>query len=122
MLQEELSSFCAKKGGGPKFKSSRAHIYQMRKEKIILTVTIFIILIITSISFVMSDTPDKVYLNPYYVDILVFMAGLFLIIEAYVHINKKRFYMNVMRIAIGTAIVTIHILQFVFDFTRNYKF
>jgi len=90
----------------------------LKKQRLILV--IILTMLVTSFCFVMSDTPDKVYLNPFYVDIIVFMAGLYLLVDGFLYLEKKRFYSNVLRVAIGTAIITIHFMQFIFDLTRAY--
>ena len=58
------------------------------------------------------------YLDPITIDILAFMVALFLVIEGTTkiigHPNAalKRQFTRTMRIAIGCAILTIHIMQF----------
>ncbi|MFA5856538.1 MAG: hypothetical protein WC867_04220 [Candidatus Pacearchaeota archaeon] len=58
------------------------------------------------------------YLDPIIIDILAFIAGLFLIIEGFyeIHRYKESKLTNqttrIIRIAFGCAIVTLHIMQF----------
>jgi len=59
------------------------------------------------------------YLDPFTIDILAFSVGLFLVIEGFVRIiehpsaSLKRQLTRQIRIALGLAIVTIHIIQFI---------
>ncbi len=97
------------------------------KKELVFTLTIFFTFLITSISFVLSHTPDKIYLNPIYVDVLVLIAGIFLIIDSYINLKRTNkvdtyFYSIIFKTTIGTAIITIHLYQFLFDLIRNIKF
>jgi len=98
-----------------------------KKQKTIFVSTIILTFIASSISFILSDSPDKVYLNPIYVDILVLFAGLFLITDSFINLRRSKkigtyFYSIVLKIIIGTSIITIHLYQFLFDMFRNIKF
>ena len=94
----------------------------MNRKKIFI-VGILITLIITIISFTLSDNPDNKYLNPAYIDILALISGFFLIITSFSSIKYKtqsstQFILNLITATIGTSILTIHVLQFLFDFFR----
>lgn len=58
------------------------------------------------------------YLDPATIDILAFLVAVFLVVEGFVRIiehpncSLKRQLTRPIRIAIGSAIITIHILQF----------
>jgi hypothetical protein len=73
----------------------------------------------TAVCFVLSDTPDKRYLNPVYVDVVVFGAGAFLLADAFRSTALPRFWSACLRGGIGAAIVTIHSFQFLFDLARR---
>ena len=94
----------------------------LKKRKIRLLGILILVFIICSVSFILSDTPDKKYLNPYYVDIIITIAGIFLIADAFVDINNRYFYSVILRAIIGVSIITIHFWQFVFDAMRGLKF
>ena len=89
------------------------------KRHVLLTILIVFTFLVGSVLFFASDNISKRYLNPIYLDVLVLFAGAFLLIEAYKHIEIKRFYSTALRSIIGMAIVTIHIWQFIFDFSRH---
>ena len=74
----------------------------------------------TAAVFVLSDTPDKVYLNPWYVDAVVFCAGVYLVAEAIPHGVYQGLPGGFIRAGIGTAIITIHAFQFLFDWARRF--
>jgi hypothetical protein len=76
---------------------------------------------ITSVCFVISDTPDKIYLNPYYVDIAVSIAGAFLIWDSWHTLAYPRLAATLIRGMVGAAILTIHLMQFVHDMARYHS-
>ena len=59
------------------------------------------------------------YLDPIIIDILAFLAGVFLVIEGLVRIyehpdaNLKRQITRIIRVSAGFAILTLHVMQFV---------
>lgn len=74
--------------------------------------------VITAVCFLASDRPDKVYLNPGYVDAVVLVAGLFLVAEA-LAASGPRLWAAALRAAIGAAMITIHLFQFLMDLARR---
>jgi hypothetical protein len=58
------------------------------------------------------------YLDPWIIDLLAFLAALFLIIEGFTKIIKhpnasiKRQFTRIIRIIFGCSILTLHIIQF----------
>ncbi len=90
------------------------------------TLIFTIVLAILSISITLyvqltgqSSVSACSYLDPFTIDILAFSVGLFLIIEGFIRIiehpsaSLKRQLTRPIRIAIGCAIIVIHILQFI---------
>ena len=88
---------------------------------ILIGFSIFVILIAF---YVQSSLENKInelcsYLDPWIVDILAFIAALFLIIEGTFKIiihgnaNWKWQLSRVVRVAFGCAILTLHIMQFI---------
>lgn len=59
------------------------------------------------------------YLDPVTIDILAFLASIFLIVEGVARISEhknasiKRQFTRILRIGIGFAVLTLHIMQFV---------
>ena len=92
------------------------------KETLIVTFVFSTILIIISI-LVQIRGQNSVYgcsyLDPILIDILAFSASLFLIIEGLARIiehpnaSLKRQLTRILRVAMGFAILTLHIMQFV---------
>jgi len=85
------------------------------RKKIILIWTILSI-IVSSLLFYLSDSADKRYLNPVYVDVLALGFGAYLVMDAIA--SDGDFYSRVIRAIIGGSLATIHTMQFAFDFVR----
>jgi hypothetical protein len=89
-----------------------------------LIVTIIASLIVITTAFLVQSYGQKKviepcsYLDPIIIDILAFIAGLFLIIEGFYKLYKykesslKLQLTRIIRVAFGCAIVTLHIMQF----------
>jgi hypothetical protein len=73
----------------------------------------------TAVTFVLSDRPGQLYLNPWYVDAIVSGAGVFLVVEAVPQATEEGRRGGFIRAGIGTAIVTLHLFQFLFDVARR---
>ncbi len=64
-----------------------------------------------------QQVPRCSYLDPLLIDVLAFLAGIFLIIEGFYRIleHKKdslsKQFTRTLRIALGCAIITLHIMQ-----------
>jgi len=90
-----------------------------------LLFTFFLCLIVISFTFytqVVGQTSAGEgcsYLDPITIDILAFIVAIFLVIEGFVrifehpHASLKRQSTRPIRIAIGLAIITIHVMQFI---------
>ena len=89
-----------------------------------LLVTLILVLISISLTLYVQLSGQNLvsacsYLDPFVIDILAFTVALFLIVEGLVRIlehpqaSLRRQITRPIRIAIGCAIVTIHILQFI---------
>jgi hypothetical protein len=89
----------------------------LSRQKSIYTTAVLATAAVTTVCFALSDTPDKVYLNPIYVDIVVFCAGVFLLVDAWKSL-RHRFVPSCVRGMIGAAIITIHLMQLIYDLTR----
>ena len=87
------------------------------RQKLIYTIAVLVTAVFTVGCFVLSDTPDKVYLNPIYVDVMVSCAGVFLLVDAWRSLGH-RFVPTCLRGMIGAAIITIHAMQLIYDLTR----
>jgi hypothetical protein len=83
-----------------------------------------VIVVISVLTFYMQLTQQESvngcsYLDPIIVDILAFSVAVFLVIEAFARIFEhpsasiKRQFTRLIRIGIGTAIITIHVMQFI---------
>jgi hypothetical protein len=86
-----------------------------------LIICLLTILVAFSVQYYGASVVDGCsYLDPVWVDFLAFGVGLFLIIDGFhriwEHKNDKyrRQFTRSIRIAIGCAIVTIHIMQFIY--------
>ena len=82
-----------------------------------------VIVVVIFAYFMQSNQQNSVngcsYLDPFTVDILAFSIAIFLVIEGLARIfehpnaSLKRQLTRPLRIAIGAAIITIHIMQFI---------
>ena len=92
------------------------------KKTIIITITFSIIIIIIA-TIIQLNGQNKItekcsYLDPWIIDILAFVAALFLIIEGFAKIIKnhnssiKIQFTRIIRIMFGFSIITLHIIQF----------
>ena len=89
----------------------------LSRQKSIYTTAVLVTAAVSVVCFVLSDTPDKVYLNPIYVDVMVTCAGVFLLVDAWKSLGH-RFVPSCIRGMIGAAIITIHTMQLIYDLTR----
>jgi hypothetical protein len=94
----------------------------VKKEKRIIIASLIISIIATTTLILLADTPDKVYLNPPIGDIVVLIAAGFLLVDSFKYINHRRLYSTVLRIMIGTSMLTTHIMQFALDMIKHIKF
>lgn len=92
------------------------------KKTLIVTFIISLIVII-SVALIQLYGQSKIvsgcsYLDPITIDLLAFLAALFLVIEGFAriiehpHASLSRQTTRIIRIAFGFAIVTLHIIQF----------
>ena len=93
------------------------------KTKILVTISSLaavIVAFLTQLRAQESITEKCSYLDPILIDILAFSAALFLIIEGICSIAKeknkpwKKHISRSIRIAFGFAIITLHIMQFIY--------
>ncbi len=86
----------------------------------ILCLIVIIVVIIVQLSAQGELVIKCSYLDPIAIDILAFLAALFLIIEGMYKIEKnakeplKRQITRAIRIAFGCSILTLHIIQFLY--------
>lgn len=90
----------------------------MKKNKKLIFLAMILTIISTVMIILIADTPEKIYLNPIIGDIVVLIAGAFLLIDTLKYINYRRFYSTILRAMIGTSMVTTHIMQFILDFIK----
>ena len=93
--------------------------------KIKLYTLIFCILIIILVLFVQLKRQNFLskgcsYLDPITIDLLAFGVAVFLVIEGIYRINEhknmgvKKQFTRIVRVGIGCAIITLHVLQFLY--------
>lgn len=62
-----------------------------------------------------AEIPNCSYLNPFLIDILAFIIGILLVIDALYHAanpkTRAQWGFILMRFAIGVAIITVHVYQ-----------
>ncbi len=94
-----------------------------RFDKIRIVLIIVSLVVVATAAVIQLTGQSKVsdlcsYLDPISIDILAFIAGIFLIVEGFYSIynNKnlglKRQLHRIIRIALGFAILTLHLIQF----------
>jgi len=95
-----------------------------RKLKLTLEISLVTIIMVIIIAFLTQYYGENKlnqqcsYLDPIIVDILAFTVAIYLVVEGFFKIFKnkqqtyKRQFLRIMRIGIGFAILTLHIMQF----------
>jgi|ETN01SMinimDraft_4_1059930.scaffolds.fasta_scaffold264366_1 uncharacterized membrane protein SirB2 len=86
---------------------------------IVLSIIVLGIVFLTQIYGKSSITTACSYLDPIYIDIFAFLAGLFLVVEGGISIYKnkafalKKQWGRILRIILGFSILTLHTMQFI---------
>jgi len=93
-------------------------------ERTLIVTAIVCLIVVVLVTCVQLFGQSKIaygcsYLDPITIDLLAFLAALFLVVEGFAriiehpHANLKRQTTRIIRIAFGCAILTLHIIQFV---------
>ena len=98
-------------------------LHSKNYKKTLLTTFIFCLLVIISVGLFQFYSQAKVtncsYLEPIIIDILAFIAAVFLVIEGLYRIHEHKNsiisaqFSRILRIALGCAIITIHVIQLI---------
>ena len=87
---------------------------------LILSLLVVVLVVSVQINGKSASGLSCSYLDPIYIDVLAFIAGLFLVLEGgyriYEHKNnslKKQFTRSI-RIALGIGLLTLHVMQFLY--------
>jgi hypothetical protein len=97
----------------------------MKKSSLTISITIVLsVIMIFLVAMLQFYGQSKIsqqcsYLDPIYIDILAFFAGLFLVIEGFISIISKnddsliKQSSRIIRVLLGFSIITLHIIQFI---------